>query len=81
MNIEHEEKSSSSNDGNSYNCASSICSSLPSCPDKLKAENGYKIACGAFSAEEYYCTSEYNFADKSMPINSNLVVLMLILWL
>ena len=51
--------------GDGYNCGSPTCSSLPSCPDELKGDNGAcKSACAAFGSEEYCCTGEYNSADK-----------------
>ncbi|KAI7858967.1 thaumatin, partial [Circinella umbellata] len=63
MSIEPEGQSGGGGDG--YNCGSPTCSSLPTCPDELKGDNGAcKSACAAFGTEEYCCTGEYNSPDK-----------------
>ncbi|KAI7858962.1 thaumatin, partial [Circinella umbellata] len=62
MSIEPEGQSGG---GDGYNCGSPTCSSLPTCPDELKGDNGAcKSACAAFGTEEYCCTGEYNSPDK-----------------
>lgn len=52
-------------EGGSGECKSPTCSSLPTCPDKLKAADGScKSACAAFGTPEYCCTGEYNSPEK-----------------
>ncbi|KAI8149519.1 thaumatin [Fennellomyces sp. T-0311] len=60
MSIKPEGKS-----GDGYDCGAPTCATLPSCPDKLKADKGAcKSACAAFGTDEYCCTGDYNDPKK-----------------